>query len=429
MLTLRNIYLLVISFFIITPAFAEDLFLCKATNGIYQLLWNQPHDNSLVCEQRNVASRFENVIFTSISPKQKQNNNIILSGSFKDNIFMPTSLTEIINKKQNDMKNIDKESFITKYFSNLKLAFPKTLVNISMWNWENSTWYQSPEQFISKIKSKGINEVYLQLFIENNKIKNKEQLIQLLAFASQNQIKIIAVEGSPEMVTESGLQNAIGRNQIIKQFCIEYESQPCFAGIQYDIEPYILKGYNQDPNKIWQMWIHAVKKLSESWGDKIEIVIPFWLRKIDNGEQIVQNIKPYTSKYIVMAYRTDYLDIYNLSASWLYWGDKNEQRIIIALESGMLDDELEKLYVPNQQNGEIEKVSFTDKDVILLNKDKITSDNTLYAYSKSSLTKNQSISFLGQEDKLFQMVNLLSNIFTEWGSFDGFALHGLHIDK
>ena len=61
------------------------------------------------------------------------------------------------------------------------------------------------------------------------------------------------------MVIDSGLKNAIRRNKIIKQFCSMRENKPCLAGIQYDIEPYVLKEYNQDANHFWQLWNNAIE--------------------------------------------------------------------------------------------------------------------------------------------------------------------------
>lgn len=423
----RGIFLFIISLSV-SPTFATDLFLCKAIDGTYKILWVLPNDNSPECERKTVSSATENVIFTSISPKQDQNFNIILSGPDKNDVFKPTTAIETRETMLNQNNNIDKQK--ANIQSKSQKTSSKSLGNLAMWNWETSTWIKYPEKFIKGVKSKGIDQIYLQLTIDNNKIANEEQLIALLDIAANNQVKIIAVEGSPDMVIESGLKNAIERNQVIKQFCQSRGNKPCLAGIQYDIEPYILKEYNQDPKSIWQLWNNAIKMLSQSWGDKIEVVIPFWLRSIDNGEQIVQDITPYAAKYIIMVYRTDYEQIYKLSTDWLSWGDKNNQKITIALESGILDDELEKFYVPSNTDGEIEKVAFSDKDVILLNKEKLTSDNAIYTYSSSSLeksdAKNHVISFMGKEDNLFKTVNLLADVFPEWNSFDGIALHGLN---
>ena len=166
--------------------------------------------------------------------------------------------------------------------------------------------------------------------------------------------------------------------------------------------PYILDEYNQDANHIWKLWVNAIKMLSQSWGDKIEVVIPFWLLYIDNGEQTVKSIKSYTSKYIIMAYRTNYTQIYNISAEWLTWGDKNEQKIIIALENGLIEDEVDKFNISS-------------------------GDNKVHTYSShlSPRTANNEISFMGDEKRLFETVRLLENDLTQWRSFDGIALHGL----
>ena len=286
--------------------------------------------------------------------------------------------------------------------------------NIAMWNWIATTWNNSPNQFISKIKSKGINRIYLQLFIENQQIEYKDQLINLIDIAFQNGIEIIAVEGAAEMILESGLQNAIERNQIIKQFCQQRISKPCLAGIQYDIEPYLLPDYDQNKDQIWLQWTQAIKKLSENWGGKIEVVVPFWLKDISHGMQIIQNIEPYTLKYIVMVYRTDYKLIYDISAKWLSWGDENLHKIVIALENGILSEEFEKYYSYDQTNSEIEEGS---------------NDENSDVNSTDHIVDFTEISFGGKEDELFDMINRLTKVFSNWNSFDGFAINGLLVEE
>ncbi|MFQ1008904.1 hypothetical protein B6D12_05690 [Gilliamella apicola] len=380
-------------------------------------------------KKKEVSSETKNETFTSISTTQEQNNNIVSSSYDNNDEVRSTTATEIFDSIQNDNTSCDNQAITTQSFATNNPKSTKKSLNLGMWNWEAHTWNTSPKQFIAKIKSKGINQIYLQLEIENKTIKYIDQLNQLLDIAYKNRIKIIAIEGSPDMVIDSGLKNAIERNKIIKQFCSMRKNKPSLAGIQYDIEPYILDEYNQDANHIWKLWINAIKMLSQSWGDKIEVVIPFWLLYIDNGEQTVKSIKSYTSKYIIMAYRTNYTQIYNISAEWLTWGDKNEQKIIIALENGLIEDEVDKFNISSRINDKIEKFAFNDNNVILPNKDNSIGDNEVHTYSShlSPRTANNEISFMGDEKRLFETVRLLQNDLTQWRSFDGIALHGLDL--
>ncbi|MCX8650714.1 hypothetical protein J3U21_10395 [Gilliamella sp. B2776] len=424
--TIRFILLFIIAF-MIHSSFAADRFVGTTQNGTYNALWMQANDDLHPCEKKTIFSETKNGILNSVSSKQEQNFDNVLSGYNNDSVIKPTNMDETPDLIQTDDDLFDNQTVNTQLPVTNEEIITKKLINLGMWNWETRTWDTSPEQFINQIRAKGINQIYLQLAIENENIKYKEQLNQLLDIAYENQIKIIAVEGSPDMVIDSGLRNAIERNKIIKQFCSMREDKPCLAGIQYDIEPYVLDDYNQDPDYIWKLWHNAIKMLSQSWGDKIEIVIPFWLLYIDNGEQIVQSIQSYISRYTIMAYRTDYTQIYNISAKWLIWGDENEQKIMIALENSLLDDGVENFYIPILTSDELEKAEFNDKEFILLNKDKLHIDSNTYTYSSplSPRAGSRDISFMGDEDKLFQTVDLLGNDLTQWNSFDGIALHGL----
>ena len=426
-ITIRFILLLILAL-TITPSFAVDLFLCKTPNGTYNVLEEQSNEDSYQYKKKAFSSKTQNLIFTSISSEKEQNNNFISSSYVDNDEVKSTTKTEMVASIQNDNTLSENQTITTQppVINNQQVT--KKSINLGMWNWETRTWDTSPEQFIIKIKSKGINQIYLQLAIENETIKFKEQLNQLLDIAYENQIKIIAVEGSPYMVIDSGLKNAIRRNKIIKQFCSMREDKPCLAGIQYDIEPYVLKEYNQDANHFWQLWNNAIEMLSQSWGDKIEVVIPFWLLNKDIDERIVKNIQSsYISKYIIMAYRTNYPDIYNISKDWLTWGVQNEKKIIIALENSLLFEEVQSFYIPIITNNEIEKFASNDSNVILRQKDNPSGDNDVYTDSShlSARIGNNEISFMGDEEKLFETVRLLENDLAQWRSFDGIALHGL----
>lgn len=267
-------------------------------------------------------------------------------------------------------------------------------INISMWNWHTENWIHSPSQFLTKLKQKGINQVYLQLNIVNGHIQNQDKLFQLLDIAAKKKMSIIAVEGAPDMITDSGLKNAIERNKVIKKLCQIHN--PCLAGIQYDIEPYLLAEYAQNKSHIWQRWNNAIKTLSETWHDKIEIVLPFWLLDIEDGKNIVEKTLPYSSKLIIMAYRTKLAQIYTISSQWLTWGELNNKKIVIALESSIIEDETSENYNQYPQSDESQTTSL-----------------------------NQSISFMGEEKKLFSTINQLSTYFSQWSSFERFALNGL----
>ena len=426
-ITIRYILLFIVAF-TITPSFAVDLFLCKTPNVTHNVLGEQSNEDSYPYKKKAVLSETKNGMFTSISIKKEQNNNIVLFSYDDNDEVKSTTANEMVDSIQNDNTLSNNQTITTPSTVTNNQQVTKKLVNFGMWNWETRTWNTSPEQFITKIKSKGINQVYLQLAIENETIKFKEQLSQLLDIAYENQIKIFAVEGSPDMVIGSGLKNAIRRNKIIKQFCSMREDKPCLAGIQYDIEPYVLKEYNQDANHFWQLWNNAIEMLSQSWGDKIDVVIPFWLLNKDIDEQIIKNIESfYISKYIIMAYRTNYEDIYHISKDWLTWGDQNEKKIIIALENGLLDEEVQSFYIPIMTNDEVEKFGSNDNNVILQHKNNPRGDNDVYSNSShlSARIGNNEISFMGDEEKLFETVRLLENDLAQWRSFDGIALHGL----
>ena len=190
MITIRFILLLIVAF-IITPSFAVDLFLCKTPNGTYNVLEEQSNEDSYQYKKKAFSSKTQNLIFTSISSEKEQNNNLISSSYIDNDEVKYTTATEMVASIQNDNTLSENQTITTQPPVTNNQQVTKKSINLGMWNWETRTWDTSPEQFITKIKSKGINQIYLQLAIENETIKFKEQLNQLLDVAYENQIKII----------------------------------------------------------------------------------------------------------------------------------------------------------------------------------------------------------------------------------------------
>lgn len=307
--------------------------------------------------------------------------------------------------------------------------FPKIKTPIvASWVWSLEQWQYKPENLIRWAKQKGLNRIYIQIEIDSNGVKHQPQIEQLLNQSSQQDIEIHLVEGDPLMVYDEGLKHALNRISAIKTFCNAKKS-PCFKGIQYDIEPYILDEFSYQPEKMWKAWLHSIKTLSHAWGNKVDAAVPFWLIS-SNERNVLPMSKQFIDHYIVMAYRTNRSSINDISQPWLEWADTNHSAIILALENGTLPDEKQDYYSKSDENiGAIERISFPDVDIVLLNNHTIGSKNSLntfYHYKFTKIIKATEISFMGDETRLYQHAVWLLNDMLKYDSLSGIALHELN---
>jgi hypothetical protein len=295
------------------------------------------------------------------------------------------------------------------------------------WIWAAKQWQTSPRALIDWAKERQLNRLYLQLQISDNQLQAQPQLRQLMTLAKAEGIALYIVEGDPAMVSSDGLANALRRAAVIKAFCTPGESD-CFAGVQYDIEPYILSEYAYQRGLIWQRWSQAIAELHRFWQQPIEVAVPFWMIASRDGKKAIEAVKPAVSNYAVMAYRTSAPEIESISRPWLIWGDKNDKGIIIALENGILSDEIHQTYLPSTTaEGILEKINFDSVDVVILNKTPVKGRrgvNQLYDYRNQVLIPATNISFMGDEAGLFEQKKRLN--FNRHRSFKGFAMHGLN---
>ncbi|SDL65684.1 hypothetical protein [Maricaulis salignorans] len=293
------------------------------------------------------------------------------------------------------------------------------------WAWHSGSWRQDPEAFVLSAMAQGIDHVFISIPIVEGRVDASPALERLISIAHASGIGVSAVEGDPEMVTAAGLQYARGRALAIRQYNLDHPATP-LDGLQYDIEPYLLPDYALAPEDMLERWAQSVIALSETYGADVDIVIPFWLPLVPGGPEALSSVRERAARLTVMAYRTAPASILSAAQPSLIWGEAHELPVVIALETGPLEDEHLQVYRPApqgqlqiSQSGSVQEVHLRAETVAG------TVDEPAFRYSHTVTAPASRVSFRGDLPALFLTLDEVEPMLNGYDSYDGAAIHGL----
>lgn len=295
------------------------------------------------------------------------------------------------------------------------------------WVWDFKQWQDHSQNLFEQVKKYNLNQLYLQIEIEEGKIQKVEKLRSFIELAHYQGIRVFAVEGDAEMVLADGLKYALGRTQVLRNYQTASPVAQRLDGLQYDIEPYLLPEYAQDPQKVFKQWALAIEKLHQVWGEPLELAVPFWLLESEFARQALESVRPFAATLAVMAYRTDSASVIQASAPLLTWGLENQVSIVVALENGPIADQVQRVYTRSLQEGTLVYTHGTIYDYVTLfeKPQPAQTSAAFYQFSHQVDVPGSRISFQGDINKLLEVEQSIVPVFSGWSSFAGIALHGL----
>jgi hypothetical protein len=229
------------------------------------------------------------------------------------------------------------------------------------------------------------------------------------------------------MALDGERANVLRRLEALVAFQRAAPADARLAGVQYDIEPYILPAFAADPRPIFDQWARTLEALGRNAGPlPLDIVLPFWL---PHHGQAASTVLPAAARsaasVTVMAYRTSPAAIEAAAEPLLAWGAASGRPVHIALELGPVDDEVTQRYAPAPQ-GDLVAVAVEGGSLLIaLDTPQSPARGRIFAQRSESTARASDVSFLGDRVRLEAAANHLETIFRAWSGFTGFALHGL----
>jgi hypothetical protein len=291
------------------------------------------------------------------------------------------------------------------------------------WAWQPSLWQEGGDALLRSAAARGLDRLSVTLAISDGRVEGADALGAFVRAARSRGIAVEAVEGDPDMVFAHGLASAAARARAIADYQRTAAPAARLAGVQYDIEPYTLAAWGQEPAG-YRGWSAAVNTLARSAGEPIHLVLPFWIAEGAEGQAFLSDVAPSVSGVTVMAYRTEASLVSVVAEPLLSWGSANGKPVRVALETGPVAQEVEESFVAAPQGRIALTSAGRQVTATLLDRGAALPGARMFALAARTSAPPSRISFLGDDRRMVETSRTLAVALSAWSSFDGFSYHG-----
>lgn len=310
----------------------------------------------------------------------------------------------------------------------LRLTGDRSAVaNRDLWIWREESWRQRRDRLLALLGKYKAKRVFISVAMDEaqGKISHANELLEFITEAGKRAIAVWAVEGDPHATLPRGQAQFVRRAKIFQQYNLDTTENGRLAGVQYDIEPYLVKGWSLDQDAWFVAYVETLRQLSRELNVPIEIAVPFWWQfKRVNDKALLDAVAPYIDSVNVMNYRTDIGQIKQLAQPFLEWGLQANKKVSIALEAGPIPDE-RRWHFRKQQRGRLLHLKNFAQPVLMLLDSEINSDLAdSFGLFRETAFSGELVSFQKDPAGLIGLLPQLESLWSQWPSFAGIALHG-----
>jgi hypothetical protein len=313
----------------------------------------------------------------------------------------------------------------SRHLPSRQAAMGATLAKLpAAWVWNPQTWRADPGALIAAASRAGVGAFYISVSIAGDEIQDAAALVAFILQCGEAGIEVYAVEGDPKMITEEGLAFAVSRARALAAFRSAHP-QATLAGVQYDIEPYLLASFGADPKAAWMRWSAALHSLSDALGEPVDAVIPYWIEDSPGGEDALAAARPALRSITIMAYRTELGQIMDAAAPALIFAERAGLPATVGLEAGAIAEERRSIF-RRAVAGDLHLAGLGDVTAaLLLDAPQPGTETRAFRRSHSVLSDPTRVSFFGRTPRLFDVARSLTTALTAYPAAQRIAFHGL----
>ncbi|MCJ2066808.1 hypothetical protein MKK63_29575 [Methylobacterium sp. J-088] len=298
----------------------------------------------------------------------------------------------------------------------------------SAWAWRSQRWRETPERLVAEALALETRRLFVSVEIEDGTIREEARFSDFVRLAGASGIAVAVVEGDPGMALEEGRAEAIRRLGALAAYQRRSAGDRQLAGVQYDIEPYLLPGFRTDPDHILRGWAATLDGLSAAAPPlALDLVLPFWLPRHGASDLVLPMVRRVAERVTVMAYRTTPSEILAAAEPMLAWSTTAGRPLHVALEAGPVGDETTRTY-RRAESGDLLLVTEPGGGgvaLLLARPIALPASDRLYSLQRETIFPGSRVSFLADQRRLEEALTQVSARFSAWPSFSGIALHGL----
>jgi hypothetical protein len=298
------------------------------------------------------------------------------------------------------------------------------------WFWSPALWRNQQEFIWQAQKQEQLTEIYISVPIDDNgDISASKHLAQFISRASSRSLQVWAVIGDPHDVLPAHQIAVDARINALIRYNKSVAKSSQLAGIQLDIEPYLLPGFSRSQGRWRERYLAVVQRVHRLLNGEMimDLVVPAWWGAHPAwGERLLSGLPTENTRVSIMNYHTN-LERLKLNADpFLDWGQRNNVTIQVALELGVLNDEHQRRYRAHADTGELWLIPVGDKQaLVLFDEPQSHLAGTPFAYAFEYKVPASLYSFAGKKSLLLQTIAELEKDWRHWSSFSGISVHGL----
>lgn len=298
------------------------------------------------------------------------------------------------------------------------------------WLWSPELWRNKPEFIWQTQTQEQLSEIYISVPIdEDGDIPDAAELAQFITQASSRSLQVWVVIGDPHDVLPAHQAALERRINAFLSYNKSASKSAQLAGIQLDIEPYLLPGFTHQQARWRERYVAVIKQVHQLINGqmRMDLVMPAWWGIHPAwGESLFSALPSENTRISIMNYHTGLERLKTNAEPFLDWGKRKNVPIQIALELGFLKDEHQRRYRSHADTGELWLVSVGDQQVFLLfDRPQTKLKGKAFSYAFEFNVPASLFTFAGNKVRLNQAIDDLENNWRLWLSFSGISVHGL----
>ncbi|MFC6231359.1 hypothetical protein ACFQI7_26425 [Paenibacillus allorhizosphaerae] len=210
------------------------------------------------------------------------------------------------------------------------------------WLWDTSLIGTSfgRDEIFQFVKDEQVSRIFLQIDtgIDISAYRN------FIITAADYNVEVYALDGAPDWALPEHRERIADLIDFVKTYNDSVDTNERFAGIQLDVEPYLLPAWNTDQAETAQHWLEAMvffhDETKQATALQTSAALPFWLDGVPlgNGNSMAEAMIDKLDEVALMSYRDQGEAAVNLVQEELELGDKYEKKVWIGLETNRIPD-------------------------------------------------------------------------------------------
>ncbi|CAG7639183.1 hypothetical protein PAESOLCIP111_04018 [Paenibacillus solanacearum] len=210
------------------------------------------------------------------------------------------------------------------------------------WLWDTSLIGTSfgRNQIFEFVSDERISRIFLQIDTDIDPSDYRSFIIT----AADYNVEIYALDGAPEWALPEHRQRIGDLIRWVNAYNSSVDPNERFAGIQLDVEPYLLPAWNTDQEATARHWLEAMAyfhdETKQSAALATSAALPFWLDAVtaDGENSLAEAMIGKLDEVALMSYRSVGEEAVSLVQEELDLGDKYEKQVWIGLETNRIPD-------------------------------------------------------------------------------------------